>query len=337
MKRTAIINLLIIYSITVTAQDTVIYSFKGHAEIMKIRNQAFYISRVTDARPLTSSKHIGFVSNVFFKQKEALLDEDAAIAINNHLQFSLPRGKQSDSILLKINQLVISEKSNDGQDKTVLAANFDFIRHTPKGYFLVDNQNVFFYKNAFWTGHISNIINGLEMAIRQFQRGKRWALPTDSLQVIDEAALTQIEKAAILTDTTLQKGVYTSFYSFRKNSISMPYKWILNDANVESLGIPNEDGEYRPVEPDDMIWGFCDGEKSYIYHNNYYLPLIFKEGKAFFNGFSRERRDKNMATVGIIFGLAGVLAASTTSEDAALYELNMDTGEIKMIELIHKK
>jgi hypothetical protein len=214
MSKMLIINAMAIAlmssSLTLTAQEKEVFKFPKPPDMLKVKQRTFFIAQVIDARHLSSPNHIGYANTgAFNTKKEAVFEKNTDETIFNFLTSSIPPLPGYDSIILKINQLNVSEIMSGLSEAAVIQADFDFIRKTPQGYFLIDNQNASFSKTTMWDAtlrHIPNITTALETALIAFQAKKRWKLPTDSLIAIDTAALMYVRKAAILTDSVLKKG-----------------------------------------------------------------------------------------------------------------------------------
>lgn len=342
LKINVIVITLITFSLNLAAQGGEILRFSdvSFPEI-KLKERNFFITQVIDARHLDLPKRIGFVKKGVANRKQAaLFTNNADITIANFLQSALPKMPNNDSIILKINHLKVGEKTNVTTETAFITADFDFIRKTSQGYFLIDNQSIYLSRWSLLDVtrlHIPNIITALDSVLNRFQTQKRWSLPIDSLIEIDTAALMYIRKAPILTDTVLKKGIYTSFSSFRNNAPTMPYHFetVIFDSSEKIdtiLLITDAKGKQRHPKDKDHIWGFYNGEKVYIFHNGFYSPLTFQNGKAFFEGFDTQQRDENMFIAGFWFGILGSTIASTSGAKAASYELDLNNAEIRRIQ-----
>ena len=236
-KGVIIVNtMMLIFCNSLFAQDFKVLSFSKRPTELQVLNRTFFISEVIDARNVPSRYHIGYVQTGLSNMKcEAVFEKNANQAIAEYLKIAFPYYPKMDSIILKINRLNVSEKTAMATETAFLTAEFDFIRKTPQGYFLIDKQNIDYSERSMGDvtkKHIPNIEMALEEAFKKFHSKRRWALPIDSLLALSQADLRHISKAAILTDSILKEGVYKSFSDFRDNNPTMPYAFEKNDKGV---------------------------------------------------------------------------------------------------------
>lgn len=94
---------------------------------------------------------------------------------------------------------------------------------------------------------------------------------------------TSQENIEILNCDKLKYGLYHSFTEFKNNDPSdtnfiiklemrLPVEQQYGYGNEQKSFIYDENG--KPVEMDKPLWGFCDGEKVFIYSNHMYFEII---------------------------------------------------------------
>ena len=234
LKGVIIVNaMMFIFCNSLFAQDFKVLSFSKRPAELQVLNRTFFISEVIDARNVPSRNHIGYVQGGLSNMKcEAVFKKSANQAIAEYLKIALPYYPEMDSLILKINRLNVSEKTAMATETAFLTAEFDLIRKTPQGYFLIDNQKIDYSERNLGDVtkmHIPNIEMALEEAFKKFHSKRRWALPVDSLLALSQADLMRIPKAAILKDSILKEGIYKYFSDFRDNNPSMPYAFEKSD------------------------------------------------------------------------------------------------------------
>jgi hypothetical protein len=146
-----------------------------------------------------------------------------------------------------------------------------------------------------------------------------------------EAFNRQQFQVPILTDLTLQKGVYNTFEEFRKNNPA--YKnYELKDGSLgDMIYVKDGDGKEHPTR---NVWGYCDGENAYIKLSDNYFKM-HRSGNAFNMFAAKEMKRKrsvkaeNMLLLGLAGGGLGRQNQRTTFRLVIKpYQLDLETGEV---------
>jgi len=136
---------------------------------------------------------------------------------------------------------------------------------------------------------------------------------------------------AMDTVTRPVKGVYVNVKEFRKNAPSILQYEVSKDksGNME-LRIPDESGHLYYTH---SVWGFCDGNQSYVMMDGNLFP-VFRVYHQFYVLGSKGYRDKKLWLPFIIpLGPGGLVLGTTDVSDHVvrtlrLFRLNVKTGRV---------
>ncbi|MBV4360102.1 hypothetical protein [Pinibacter aurantiacus] len=135
----------------------------------------------------------------------------------------------------------------------------------------------------------------------------------------------------IYKEETVRKGVYMTAKEFFNNEPSIDWYEIQKSKDgMQSLYLKNEKGQLYLAR---SIWGFCDGEKSYVMMNDNLFP-IYKNGNAFFVIGSKLYQVRKLSSSPTGSPTGALTAAivddltPNTIKERRLFTLDAMTGEV---------
>jgi len=153
---------------------------------------------------------------------------------------------------------------------------------------------------------------------------------TVSSDQIDSFSRTRF-KYAMDTVTRPVKGVYANVKEFRKNAPSILKYEVSKDksGNLE-LRIPDENGHLYYTH---SVWGFCDGNQSYVMMDGNLFP-VFRVHHQFYVLGSKDYRDRKLwlpyiiplGPWGLVYGVTDV--SDNVVRTVRLFRLNVKTGRV---------
>jgi len=134
---------------------------------------------------------------------------------------------------------------------------------------------------------------------------------------------------------TLRRGIYASFLDFQTNSPSNTLPFYLEEKKRNGAVWEGMNSITPWYTHNDMkvkkVWGFCDGEKAYIYHQKEFFEVVLENDKLFFHGY--DLIDKpDAANIVMIGGVAAAVYSIETSVEAKAkkirYLIHSDSGVV---------
>ncbi|HLK28974.1 MAG TPA: hypothetical protein VKT28_10340 [Puia sp.] len=317
MKKLILILLIIESANTSVAQtsnsfrkeDYDIKQFKKKQIEISIPKSTIQLSEVSsieivDARPDTSA--IGFMQRGFKKPVFVILHEglrnEMQSFVNKYFHFS-----QSDSsykILMVIKKLWLTDEFELKEDSFLNKQKRSsglFHKDSTSGiaikieFYIQKKQNYYaLYRYDSTLQETYSVLNyGSEYLIESFTNSfsKLSSIETSLPKIIANRRAFNIEEISnhisqnfdlrILKDTLLKKGVYMSFEEFKNNSPSVSDFEVKKEKLIDMLYIKQPDGtEYGPRN----IWGYCDGQNSFVQSFNNFFLLQKKENAFYIYG-----------------------------------------------------
>ena len=129
---------------------------------------------------------------------------------------------------------------------------------------------------------------------------------------------------------TLQKGVYASIDDFRNNRPTITDYVIEQDKGTLSLYIKDEDG--KPYFSR-KIWGYCDGEQSFVMINGNLYPVLRQQHAFHVFGAKDYTIKTTRIPIFLLYPVGGYIAGSVPVSQKVImtlrmYTLDPETGEI---------
>lgn len=292
----------------------------------------FQIDSVIDARGETE------ITGYLF---EPSWEDPKSIGLANSLQEAIQKAlmtkadKSSEKLWLKINHFYVQDVMKMLQPMAALELNVSLLKPTPDGY-------IELFRVGSIVSHIGTPIadgiapllaEALENCFTDFEyfrkRNLLWNKPIDleNLKPGKNYAY-NIEKAE------LRKGLYFHYYDFRDN------RNLDTNFNFYPEYFDDDDQLSRTAKLDlldqdideDAIFAFCDGRHLFINAGRRYVELLDSAGSFYFDWYP-EYRSKYIGGMLTAFMQQGAREVAIHSEldysrQAALYEIDLDIGEI---------
>jgi hypothetical protein len=152
-------------------------------------------------------------------------------------------------------------------------------------------------------------------------------LPTKGLQ-------SQNDSIAPIATEPLVRGVYMSHGEFISNQPSITDEFYLQKkARKKGLWVGSFNLIPRLSENDKKVkraWGFCDGERSYVYHEKEYFPITVDGQKVLFYGYGLSEESESEKAMAVVAAIMGGIAG------AIIYELSHDVVSKRAAKAQHK-
>jgi hypothetical protein len=304
---------------------------------------AFSNIEVIDARPDTS--RIGLVAE-HNSRKELIFHNTVSAALASHLKnyYTDPRAKQTLLVILKklcvFDSLIVKPKRVDGftpptPPPTVkMRFRTEAFLKGPDGWLPLTYLDTL-VSSTYGAEYIAT--NYLPFLLDVFM---------DKLSSIDLAAV--IKQSRVFSDhdiesfnrsgfaypmdtaSTLKKGVYTSLEEFKNNKPSIGDYELTKDGqgNLE-LNIKDQQGKLYYTH---TMWGFCDGEHSFVMMDGNLFPILPVNHEWYIWG-TKEYVTKKFSTPLVIlfpaaYFLASVPVTESVSRKMRFFQIDIDSGEI---------
>ncbi|MDJ1504827.1 hypothetical protein QNI22_29460 [Cytophagaceae bacterium BD1B2-1] len=306
----------------------------------------FYIVRVVDTR--SDKTNIGIVQRGVTKTKiPVVLQNGAAEQVQEFFNSNLPAKQGYLPVIIRLNQLSVTEKDGVDLQKATAAVVIDFVVKQKDSLYLVLQTSALIRKSGanVSTVHATTLAAALSECIIKFAKSS-WKEMLPLAQSITEEQLVApvvFEKSLldlpILQVTAPEQGLYYSFEDFCNNKpdntqpIGMerePRRGVdWEGADKVTPYLIKENGKHKILR---RIWGFSDGNQIYIYYDKDYFPLRQQGSAFFFDGYEPER-PVYVPTGG---GISGVLVGTGTSiliqasvpRKKETYQLDIMTGKV---------
>ncbi len=300
-------------------QDYII-SLKEVPVIVKNRN--FNIIEVFDSRP--DQTKVGIVQTGMMNKKViANLARGCAVEIKRFIASSFKYESGMDSIYLNILDLTISEETKALSENGYLKYHYQLLYYKDGELYEVMkiSNEIKVSGMDVTTKHEGNIRSSLTEALSR--------LTSTNVEMVIREPVRMIigerkRNYPIEVATTLNRGIYLSIEDFRQNRPSITREFEVRrkpkGARVWLGTVENKpfylDEKGERIKITDEVWGFCDGEKSYIKARSDYFELINRSGVFEFWGYTTIAEQSGYAIGGLIGNIP----------QKALFVLDIETG-----------
>lgn len=325
LKKTIIVLLLLPNFIT--AQK--ILEFPLKIEKIAVKNWAFNVDKVVDARNAISTNYIGGIqSGLLNAKRDAFLKNPLADELRVVVNQILPNVKDSMELILKINRMKVWEQTFIAKEEAYAFGDLELILKHDTVYYLIDSYSDFIKYRSGWdvTGtHTKNIVSILKNALLYFNKNRNWEMSVVNFQKLSVDDVMSKSNPQILVDETKIKGIYRHFGEFLNNTPTMPFEFE-DKKGDRILILKDENGKKKYMNHPSDVWGFCDGKQVFVSQQGDFFPIIFENDKAKFKGYNVQHQQKRAVMGYIIFGGIGVAVASANRNQEWL-EINMNSGQ----------
>ena len=334
-----LLALLLIQTLSVASVREHIVSLEY--QYTEIKNFGFHIEKVINATG--EERLIGFVQKKIDYQKvPAFFAHEISVEIAGFLKVNMMKSHGDFPLFVKVNRVLISESYNGINETATAKVDLTFITKTKDDvYYKLLTTRVVEEKSASM-GITKSQPKLIAKAIAQcfsdlYDRYKQGYL---SFTKISEEELYKKPEsdeeisARFLSLKRNKAGIYRTFYDFQNNTpdttvtFEITYKTKQhNDSLVRSARIHYPE----TYEDDGDIWGFCDGQQSFIrVNNNKFIPLK-KDEKGYYL-IIKNYDDVQMYYAGLLGGLIGTgIAAATTPKSKVRF--NILTGRFDVSDI----
>ncbi|OON68760.1 hypothetical protein [Hymenobacter sp. CRA2] len=307
--------------------------------------QAGRITEVLDARPDRTS--IGWVQ-VGIANERVPADIKGGVGPALQRLAQTPAGTDATPYALRVHQLVIGEATGAASEAASAELVVDLLRLQGNGQYEVlwRAAEAVETRGMEVTGkHGANISVLLQKCLAQFEAAGPAKLPAVATLTAEQAAaplakLGPLTPFPLQTEKVRRPGVYHSLDDFRRNvpndqklvAVSKTPRTSPNWAGTSEVELyyVDDKGARTPVR---NVWGFSDGQDSYILHQRrYYLLMPTDEGFMFEAPSAAD--PGAVGTGAVVGGLIGAgIAAAATSGYRQEHRLNLLTGRVTAVPL----
>lgn len=312
------------------------------AQTLAVPERNFYIASVVDARP--QQANIGWVQRGLVNVRTpAALRNGLAPELTTFLQQQLPQRPTDQPLLLRVQQLAISEHTGTFSEQALAQVTLDYLVQQADGYHLALSTTEAVESSGMevTAQHPKNIAKALQqslgrLATVQWEAVAGPALTLEEVQNPHGALANETVDYPVLTATTPQPGIYRDFLQFRNDTPETTTVFVVDrkprtsanwagTSEILPYAVNIANGQRTALR---NVWGFSDGQQIFVLHNRHYFPLE-RQGNGFgFTGYSLADPGA-VGAASVVGGLVGAgIAAAATSGKPTPYVVDMRTGRI---------
>lgn len=282
----------------------------------------FYVSKVIDNR--VYKDNIGVAQKGMFNKKVlSKFNKPFEDALMEYLNIICPVDNTKQGLVLRINQLLISENTGAFKETGKTIVDMDVLVNRNGAYFLLGSFSAFAEKNSVdvTRKHDDRIRSVISDCLMQFNQ-------SDWKDREGRAFVTEMPNEPILLNEALKKGFFISFLELYRNEpfedASIEFKES-DHSTVDKLYL--KEREHKRA----LYYAYSDGNNIYINASNYsgekyFVKTEFIDKYLLFNDTFVNQNE--VAGMSLAFGVLGILASNIRSNVL----LNMDTGQYHIID-----
>jgi hypothetical protein len=318
LKITFTLFVLAFGGLTAHSQD---YQISLQDQTLNLPGQPYFISRVIDGR--LDQSNVGMAqTGVFNSRKMAVLARPLAQELTAFFNRSLPPSTGKQAIMIKVLEFWVREETRNYSEKNTAEVALLFLYQPEPGkYFaLCELSSVYESQGLGVTGkHAKNLAAALQDCLLQFSELSFDELCSQATPLSPEDLEKRVAEPedmpdyAILRDTVIHSGAYRSFREFRDNAPGITQTLsITRVPHTSKSWKGTDDITLYTLEPNGQkkqlrdVWGFSDGQETYIYHEgDYYLLERLGNGFAFYGRDKVLNSGRNGLVVQTFSGVTG--------------------------------
>jgi len=311
-------------------------------QTITLPERTVYIAKVLDVRP--QQANIGWVQRGLVNTPTlAELRNGVEADLTTFLQQQLPQRPTDQALLLRVQQLAISEHTGTFAEKAFAEVAFEYLVLRDDGYHVVLStaETVESSGAEVTAHHPRNIVQALQNSMALLSKVSWDSIAGTPVFTLEQVRSTQPLLSMPAQDyrilhTTPRAGIYRHFAQFQNNMPDTTTVYVVDrkprtSANwkgtteVQPYTVDTKTGQRTTLR---NVWGFSDGQQLYVLHNRHFFPLERQADGFKFTGFSAA--DPNTVNAAAVAGglIGAGIAAAATSGKPTLYVVNMRTGRI---------
>lgn len=323
---------LIFFSVLVFAQK--LHTISLSEEQFRLDDQQFQIVQLIDGREDKTT--IGWVqTGMLNSQRWAVFERPFEMELAAFLQNNLDTSGMHQPVLVRVNQLYISEQTKATTETAKAEVSLDFFLAEADGHYYYISST---YGTAEVKGmdvtrkHPANLARAFANALQRFSENGGPAVVDRNehfwLDEIKRGETIEIDysQIAIFNTPAPQDGIYVSFEDFRDHRPTITENYIIKAGNkTKAWMVDQHTGRKERIRED--VYAIVQDNQPYILFHRAFYPLKKDEHGFFFTG--PHIPDQAAVTTGAVLGgaIGGAIAASASGGKKE-YAVDLSNGSI---------